>query len=157
GGEGVPVPGRLRPDDLRAQLHLPRRHHPPHRRPPPRRGEARVDARPRLPGLERRLAERGPDPRRVPADPPSPLRPRLRTGVVPRPERTARGGGRHTHRRLRGTAVSRRTAQAVRVVLGLALAVGLLGWGFPRFAKTTWSEVLDNVQAVSWWQASGFL
>ena len=53
--------------------------------------------------------------------------------------------------------MSRRARQVVRVVLGLALAVGLLGWGFPRFAQTTWGEVLDTVQTVSWWQASGFL
>lgn len=53
--------------------------------------------------------------------------------------------------------MSTRTKQVVRAVVGLALAVALLGWGFPRFAKTTWSEVFDQVQAVSWWQAGGFL
>ena len=53
--------------------------------------------------------------------------------------------------------MSRRLRQVLRTVVGLALAVGLLGWGFPRFAQTTWGEILDYVQMVSWWQASGFL
>ena len=53
--------------------------------------------------------------------------------------------------------MSARTKQVLRTVLGLALAVALLGWGFPRFARTTWGEVFAEVQAVSWWQASGFL
>lgn len=53
--------------------------------------------------------------------------------------------------------MSARTKQVIRVVAGLALAVGLLGWGFPRFAKTTWGEVFAYVGMVSWWQALGFL
>jgi uncharacterized protein (TIRG00374 family) len=53
--------------------------------------------------------------------------------------------------------VNARTKQVIRVVAGLALAVGLLGWGFPRFAKTTWGEVWNHVEAVSAWEALGFL
>ncbi len=53
--------------------------------------------------------------------------------------------------------MSRRTKQVIRAVVGLALAVALIVWGFPRFAKTTWSEVFAHVTAVSWWQALGFL
>jgi len=53
--------------------------------------------------------------------------------------------------------VSTRTKQVIRVVLGLGLAVALLGWGFPRFAKTTWGEVMDDVLMVSAWNAVGFL
>ena len=53
--------------------------------------------------------------------------------------------------------MSARAKQVLRAVLGLALAVALLGWGFPRFADTTWGEVFEQVEAVSWWQASGFL
>jgi uncharacterized membrane protein YbhN (UPF0104 family) len=53
--------------------------------------------------------------------------------------------------------VNARTKQVIRVVAGLVLAVGLLGWGFPRFAKTTWGEVWNHVEAVSAWEALGFL
>ncbi|CAN7336000.1 lysylphosphatidylglycerol synthase transmembrane domain-containing protein [Knoellia sp. LjRoot47] len=53
--------------------------------------------------------------------------------------------------------MSTRTKQVLRAVVGLALAVALLGWGFPRFAKTTWSEVFAHLQAVSAMQALGFL
>jgi len=53
--------------------------------------------------------------------------------------------------------MSTRTKQVLRAVVGLALAVALLGWGFPRFAKTTWSEVFAHLQAVSWWEATTFL
>jgi uncharacterized membrane protein YbhN (UPF0104 family) len=40
---------------------------------------------------------------------------------------------------------ARRTVQAV---LGLALAVVLLGWGLPFFAKTTWGDILDVLGTV---------
>ena len=53
--------------------------------------------------------------------------------------------------------MSTRTKQVLRAVAGLALAVALLGWGFPRFAQTTWSEVFAHLQAVSWWEATSFL
>lgn len=43
--------------------------------------------------------------------------------------------------------------QGVKVVLGLGLAVVLLGWGLPYFAQTTWSEVLDVLGTVPWWKA----
>ncbi|EAP97310.1 hypothetical protein JNB_17608 [Janibacter sp. HTCC2649] len=53
--------------------------------------------------------------------------------------------------------MSTRTKQVIRVVLGLGLAVALLGWGFPRFAHTTWGKVWEQVQMVSAWQSVGFL
>ncbi|MFC7486458.1 lysylphosphatidylglycerol synthase transmembrane domain-containing protein [Knoellia sp. CPCC 206453] len=53
--------------------------------------------------------------------------------------------------------MSTRTKQVIRVVLGLGLAVALLGWGFPRFAKTTWGDVMDDILMVSAWNAVGFL
>lgn len=53
--------------------------------------------------------------------------------------------------------MSARTTQVIRAVIGLALAIALLGWGFPRFAKTTWSEVMHDVLSVSAWNALGFL
>lgn len=53
--------------------------------------------------------------------------------------------------------MSTRTKQVIRAVAGLALAIALLGWGFPRFAKTTWSEVMNDVLTVSAWNAVGFL
>ncbi|WP_353951030.1 lysylphosphatidylglycerol synthase transmembrane domain-containing protein [Knoellia sp. S7-12] len=53
--------------------------------------------------------------------------------------------------------MSTRTKQIIRAVVGLGLAVALLGWGFPIFADTTWGEIFDHVQAVPWWHAFGFL
>ncbi|MFC7491410.1 MULTISPECIES: lysylphosphatidylglycerol synthase domain-containing protein [unclassified Knoellia] len=53
--------------------------------------------------------------------------------------------------------MSTRTKQVIRAVVGLALAVALLGWGFPRFAGASWSEIWGRVAAVSAWQALGFL
>lgn len=43
--------------------------------------------------------------------------------------------------------------QAVKITLGLGLAVVLLGWGLPYFAKTSWSEVLEVLGTVPWWKA----
>ncbi len=43
--------------------------------------------------------------------------------------------------------------QVLKVTLGLGLAVVLLGWGLPYFAKTSWSEVLDVLGTVPWWKA----
>lgn len=53
--------------------------------------------------------------------------------------------------------MNKRTKQVIRVVVGLGLAVVLLGWGFPRFAKTSWSGIWSYVEAVSWWHSLGFL
>jgi len=53
--------------------------------------------------------------------------------------------------------VNKRTKQVIRVVLGLALAVALLGWGFPRMANTSWGNVWGEVERVSPLHALGFL
>ena len=53
--------------------------------------------------------------------------------------------------------MSARTKQVVRAVLGLALAIALIGWGFPRMADTDWATIWGNVERVSWWQSLGFL
>lgn len=53
--------------------------------------------------------------------------------------------------------MSTRTKHVIRAVVGLALAVALLGWGFPIFADTTWGKIFDHVRAVPWWHALGFL
>ncbi|KGN32882.1 hypothetical protein N802_15945 [Knoellia sinensis KCTC 19936] len=53
--------------------------------------------------------------------------------------------------------MSRRAKQVIRVVIGLALTVVLLVWGFPKVAKTTWGDVFAHVETVSWWQGLGFL
>lgn len=42
--------------------------------------------------------------------------------------------------------------QGLKVTLGLGLAVVLLGWGLPYFAKTSWAEVLDVLGTVPWWK-----
>ena len=51
------------------------------------------------------------------------------------------------------------TSPAVRVlqvVLGLVVAIGMLGWGLPYFAQTSWSEVFDVLGTVPWWKAVVF-
>lgn len=53
--------------------------------------------------------------------------------------------------------MSTRAKQIIRVVLGLGLAIVLLGWGFPRFANTSWATIWSHVEAVSWWHSLGFL
>lgn len=53
--------------------------------------------------------------------------------------------------------MSKRTKQVVRVVVGLGLAVVLLGWGFPKVANVTWGELWTHVEVVTWWQGLGFL
>lgn len=40
------------------------------------------------------------------------------------------------------------TRQVIQGLLGLAVAVGLLGWGLPLFVGTTWAEVFDKLQQV---------
>ncbi len=49
-----------------------------------------------------------------------------------------------------------RTKQVVQAVVGIGLALGLLIWGLPHFAKTTWGDVFDVVRGIPWWQAVGF-
>ena len=52
--------------------------------------------------------------------------------------------------------MSRRTKQVLRTVIGLGLAVVLLGWGFPLLAQTTWTEVFAELRKVTWWQSLEF-
>jgi putative heme transporter len=40
------------------------------------------------------------------------------------------------------------TRQLVQFVVGLGLAVTLLGWGLPYFAKTSWSDIWQNIRSV---------
>ncbi|HCE60460.1 flippase-like domain-containing protein [Janibacter terrae] len=57
-------------------------------------------------------------------------------------------------------ATTRRTSPVVRgaqVVLGLGLAVVMLWWGLPHFAKTSWSEVLAVLDTVPLWRAALFV
>lgn len=42
------------------------------------------------------------------------------------------------------------------MILGLGLAVGLLAWGLPYFAKTSWHDILAVVRTVPWTQATFF-
>ncbi|WP_435199940.1 lysylphosphatidylglycerol synthase transmembrane domain-containing protein [Janibacter sp. GS2] len=54
---------------------------------------------------------------------------------------------------------AQRTSPLVRtlqVTLGLGLAVGMLWWGLPYFAKTSWSEVLEVLGTVPWWKSLVF-
>ena len=81
--EGLPLPAGVRPVELRPRLLGPQRDHPPDQRPPPHRGQAGLDARPRLAGERRR--RRRPHAGRLPAHPAPALRPRLRARVVRRP------------------------------------------------------------------------
>ncbi|MFW5475135.1 lysylphosphatidylglycerol synthase domain-containing protein [Knoellia sp. CPCC 206450] len=53
--------------------------------------------------------------------------------------------------------MSPRAKQVLRAVIGLALAVALLGWGFPKVAKTTWGEVFDQLHRVTVVESLGFL
>lgn len=50
-----------------------------------------------------------------------------------------------------------RTVQVGQVVLGLGLAVGLLVWGLPYFAKTTWAEVFTVLGSIPPATAGGLL
>ncbi|GGB83147.1 hypothetical protein N798_09400 [Knoellia flava TL1] len=53
--------------------------------------------------------------------------------------------------------MSPRAKQLLRAVIGLGLAAALLGWGFPKVAKTTWGEVFDQLQRVTVVESLGFL
>lgn len=61
----------------------------------------------------------------------------------------------------RGPAVPRRRPprlrRAAQVGVGLALAAGLLIWGLPHFAKTSWSEVFEVLASVPFTTAAGLL
>ncbi|HWS58458.1 MAG TPA: UPF0104 family protein, partial [Actinotalea sp.] len=48
---------------------------------------------------------------------------------------------------------ARRTIQGI---VGLALAVALLGWGLPYFALTSWGEIRDVIATVPLSHAVGF-
>jgi uncharacterized membrane protein YbhN (UPF0104 family) len=47
-------------------------------------------------------------------------------------------------------------SQVVQLVVGLGLAVALLGWGLPYFARTSWAEIWAVVRTVSLGQAIAF-
>ncbi len=75
-----------------------------------------------------------------PADPPTD--PHLLAGVQP----------------VTGLEASRRRVPWMRilqVVLGLGLAVGLLGWALPHFAHTTWAAVWSVLSGIPWTTALG--
>lgn len=58
------------------------------------------------------------------------------------------------------TPPTRRTSPFVRVLqvtLGLGLAVAMLWWGLPHFAKTSWSEVWHVLGTVPPWKAALFV
>lgn len=52
--------------------------------------------------------------------------------------------------------MNQRTKQILQAVVGVGLALTLLIWGLPHFAKTTWSDVFEVVRGVPLWQAVGF-
>lgn len=59
-----------------------------------------------------------------------------------------------------GPAATRRTSPFVRglqICLGLGLAIGMLWWGLPHFAKTSWSEVFHVLGTVPPWKAALFI
>lgn len=47
----------------------------------------------------------------------------------------------------------RRILQAV---LGIGLAVVLIVWGLPHFAKTSWADIWSSIQVVPWWHVLAF-
>jgi putative heme transporter len=47
--------------------------------------------------------------------------------------------------------------QLLQAVVGLALAVALVVWGLPHFAKTSWDEVFQVLHHVGWGAAGGML
>ena len=58
------------------------------------------------------------------------------------------------------TPPTRRTSPFVRVLqvtLGLGLAVAMLWWGLPHFAKTSWAEVWHVLRTVPAWKAALFM
>ena len=76
-GRFYPFPPGFDPSLVPACVQPPLGDHPPHRRPPPPPRQARVDARPRLPGHRRR--RRRPHAGGLPAHPPPAVRPGLRS------------------------------------------------------------------------------
>lgn len=46
--------------------------------------------------------------------------------------------------------------RALQIVVGLGLAIGMLWWGLPYFAKTSWAEVFEVLGTVPWWKAIVF-
>ena len=42
------------------------------------------------------------------------------------------------------------TRRVVEAVVGLGLAVVLLVWGLPYFAKTSWADIWSVVQTIPW-------
>jgi uncharacterized membrane protein YbhN (UPF0104 family) len=52
--------------------------------------------------------------------------------------------------------VSSRVKHVVQLVVGLGLAVVLLVWGLPFFAKTSWTDIWAVIRSVPWSKALGF-
>jgi uncharacterized membrane protein YbhN (UPF0104 family) len=46
--------------------------------------------------------------------------------------------------------------QVVQFVIGLGLAIALLGWGLPYFAKSSWSEIWQSMRVVPLWHVIGY-
>ena len=55
-----------------------------------------------------------------------------------------------------GVEVPTHRRQLLQFVLGMALAVVLLVWGLPYFAKTSWAEIWHVIRSVPWHHAVGF-
>jgi len=52
--------------------------------------------------------------------------------------------------------VSPRTRKTLQAVVGIGLAVALLVWGLPYFAKTTWVDIWDVIETIPLSHAVGF-
>ncbi|HQW74694.1 MAG TPA: UPF0104 family protein, partial [Ornithinibacter sp.] len=52
--------------------------------------------------------------------------------------------------------MSPRTRKTLQAVVGLGLAVALLVWGLPYFAKTTWVDIWDVIATIPLSHAVGF-
>lgn len=46
--------------------------------------------------------------------------------------------------------------QIIQFVIGIGLAIALIGWGLPWFAKTSWGEIWNSMRVVPWWHVAGF-
>ncbi|MBK8436714.1 MAG: flippase-like domain-containing protein [Austwickia sp.] len=54
---------------------------------------------------------------------------------------------------IRPTTTAELVKRVVQVVVGLALAIFLLGWVLPWLTHTTWPEIIDNLERVGWRKA----
>ncbi len=58
--------------------------------------------------------------------------------------------------RAAGVEVPTHRRQLIQFGLGMALAVVLLVWGLPYFAKTSWGDIWHVIRSVPWYHAVGF-